>query len=227
MARKLLHAHAKHAPLLYPIFNLWLHAVEEQVRPCNSFLDFKIVYGLVDWKYESECRNCRHHLIALAMIYMAVYSLPAHKEIRFLLPALQMCIPTTAVGLDAFLSSKFRVKKILVYSSVGTQILAFLFFALFHQRSVSMHDWCCSQILPMVMFYFQCRAQIDVMSTIRRIHDNDVTNLRVLFLTPCHATPYYSSIHAPITMRFFDCSPRGTLAAPPLSSNLIHMYSLL
>jgi phosphatidylinositol glycan class B len=31
---------------------------------------------------------------------------------------------------------------------------------------------------------------------------------RVLFLMPCHATPYYSSLHANIPMRFLDCSPR-------------------
>lgn len=30
---------------------------------------------------------------------------------------------------------------------------------------------------------------------------------RVLFLTPCHATPYYSSLHMNIPMRFLDCSP--------------------
>lgn len=29
----------------------------------------------------------------------------------------------------------------------------------------------------------------------------------VLFLTPCHATPYYSHLHAPLPMRFLDCSP--------------------
>lgn len=30
---------------------------------------------------------------------------------------------------------------------------------------------------------------------------------RVLFLMPCHATPYYSSLHKDIPMRFLDCSP--------------------
>ena len=31
---------------------------------------------------------------------------------------------------------------------------------------------------------------------------------RVLFLMPCHATPYYSSLHTNLPMRFLDCSPR-------------------
>lgn len=29
----------------------------------------------------------------------------------------------------------------------------------------------------------------------------------IVFLTPCHATPYYSSLHAHKYMRFMDCSP--------------------
>jgi phosphatidylinositol glycan class B len=38
----------------------------------------------------------------------------------------------------------------------------------------------------------------------------------VLFLTPCHATPYYTHVHAPVNMAFLDCSPPGApCAAPP------------
>lgn len=29
----------------------------------------------------------------------------------------------------------------------------------------------------------------------------------ILFLTPCHATPYYSTLHHNIPMRFLDCTP--------------------
>lgn len=34
---------------------------------------------------------------------------------------------------------------------------------------------------------------------------------RVLFLMPCHATPFYSSLHKNVSMRFLDCSPRYSL----------------
>ncbi len=34
-------------------------------------------------------------------------------------------------------------------------------------------------------------------------------SMHVLFLTPCHATPYYSHVHSNITMDFLDCSPPG------------------
>ena len=35
----------------------------------------------------------------------------------------------------------------------------------------------------------------------------------ILFLMQCHATPYYSTLHRNLPMRFLDCSPRfGSLA---------------
>jgi phosphatidylinositol glycan class B len=37
-------------------------------------------------------------------------------------------------------------------------------------------------------------------------HAQHVRN--VLFLMPCHATPFYSSLHSNLPMRFLDCSPR-------------------
>ena len=36
----------------------------------------------------------------------------------------------------------------------------------------------------------------------------------VLFLTPCHATPFYSHVHRDVPMRFLDCSPPPTPDAP-------------
>jgi phosphatidylinositol glycan class B len=36
----------------------------------------------------------------------------------------------------------------------------------------------------------------------------------VLFLTPCHATPYYSHVHRNVSMRFLDCSPPPTAGTP-------------
>jgi phosphatidylinositol glycan class B len=35
----------------------------------------------------------------------------------------------------------------------------------------------------------------------------------VLFLTPCHATPYYTHVHHPLPMRFLDCSPAQYVAS--------------
>ena len=53
-----------------------------------------------------------------------------------------------------------------------------------------------------------CRGQIDVMDYLGQEADLH-SNMSVLFLTPCHATPYYSHIHRDISMEFLDCSPPG------------------
>lgn len=46
------------------------------------------------------------------------------------------------------------------------------------------------------------------MGEVRRLAAADPAT-SVLFLTPCHATPYYSHVHLPVPMRFLDCSPPG------------------
>lgn len=44
----------------------------------------------------------------------------------------------------------------------------------------------------------------------------------ILFLTPCHATPYYSTLHRNLPMRFLDCTPRsGLLTCFKHSSHLL------
>ena len=57
-----------------------------------------------------------------------------------------------------------------------------------------------------------CRGQIDVMRHLAdeaKLHPS----MHVMFLTPCHATPYYSHVHSNITMDFLDCSPPGKNSA--------------
>lgn len=51
------------------------------------------------------------------------------------------------------------------------------------------------------------------MRLLRQAAAADPRGASVLFLTPCHATPYYSHVHAPLPMRFLDCSPPQHAAA--------------
>lgn len=37
--------------------------------------------------------------------------------------------------------------------------------------------------------------------------DADGNNAKIFFMMPCHSTPYYSHIHANVTMRFLSCEP--------------------
>lgn len=59
----------------------------------------------------------------------------------------------------------------------------------------------------------------------------------VLFLVPCHATPYYSTLHRNLPMRFLDCSPsddkgvmdesdRFTMDPVSFASNMATNWSL-
>lgn len=59
-----------------------------------------------------------------------------------------------------------------------------------------------------------CRGTITVMRHLAAQQITPSTALNpgrgwVLFLTPCHATPWYSHLHARLPMRFLDCSPPG------------------
>jgi len=57
------------------------------------------------------------------------------------------------------------------------------------------------------------RGTEDVMYYLsKEAHDGRVKS--VLFLMPCHSTPYYSTLHYDLPMRFLDCTPsdnKGTL----------------
>ena len=50
---------------------------------------------------------------------------------------------------------------------------------------------------------------MEVVHAIHRLAERDPST-SVLFLTPCHATPYTTHTHAPpVLLRFLDCSPHG------------------
>jgi GPI mannosyltransferase 3 len=153
---------------------------------------------------------CRFLLAKLTSIQLIAYSLPAHKEFRFLLPALQLAMPycglgaayliearqgqnkraggkiSAAAAATSFLSSPTNRRRLII-AMLGLQVPVTLFFSLYHQR-----------------------AQVQVMSYLQANHQGAAPSPpSVLFLTPCHTTPYYSYIHKANSMRFFDCSPPG------------------
>ncbi|EEE56164.1 hypothetical protein OsJ_05068 [Oryza sativa Japonica Group] len=77
--------------------------------------------------------------------------------------------------------SRFQLSVILL---ILTNVPMALYMSLYHQRGTE--D---------VMFYLSREAQ-----------DGRVKS--VLFLMPCHSTPYYSTLHYNLPMRFLDCTPR-------------------
>lgn len=86
-------------------------------------------------------RQGRWHLVGACVLYCVVYSIPAHKEIRFLLPALIMCMPVTALGLKQFLANRAHGYTYTIMFSL--QLTAFAYFSLLHQRYVVIVFYVC------------------------------------------------------------------------------------
>jgi len=130
---------------------------------------------------------------------LGVYSILGHKEFRFVLPVLPLALMFSGYCLAAM--SQFKRKnlhekrclsrlQLSVILLIITNIPMAFYMSLFHQRGTE--D---------VMYYLSKEAQ-----------DGRVKS--VLFLMPCHSTPYYSTLHYNIPMRFLDCTPsdsKGTL----------------
>jgi hypothetical protein len=202
-------------------------------------------------------------LLWLCTAYLAVYSIPAHKEFRFLLPALQLAMPFCGAGAAHWMGdngsgggssadgrggrtrqcAKQGRKQGAAANGEGQPLLRFfaclcmglqvpmaLYFSIWHHRCVCKcvcvwergggGSWCLahlgagsflamlSSLTAVPCWSCACRGAIDVMALIKgRASFDPATS--VLFLTPCHATPYYSHVHRPIAMHFIDCSPPG------------------
>ncbi|XP_067929021.1 GPI mannosyltransferase 3-like [Watersipora subatra] len=62
--------------------------------------------------------------------------------------------------------------------------------------------------LPM-MLYFSVLHQRGSLDVVKFLHAESLEKpkMSIIFLMPCHSTPYYSHIHTNITMRFLTCDP--------------------
>ncbi|XP_049932426.1 mannosyltransferase APTG1 isoform X2 [Nymphaea colorata] len=138
-------------------------------------------------------------LFGLIAWVLGVYSILGHKEFRFVLPVLPI----------ALLFSGYTLAKIGKCHSVELNCKGI-------GRTKQAHDfkkkWAILFLLlsnlPMAFYMSMIhqRGSEDAMAFLAReaaigkVHS-------VLFLMPCHSTPYYSTLHRNISMRFLDCSP--------------------
>ncbi|ORY52951.1 hypothetical protein BCR33DRAFT_711359, partial [Rhizoclosmatium globosum] len=113
-----------------------------------------------------------------------VYSLVAHKEFRFIMPLLPVSLGAAGdalYGMQVGVGGKFRFRAVVV-GLVLTNAIAAFYLGVVHQRGV-----------------------VDVMGWLRKRSSEDGG---VLFLMPCHSTPFYSHLHRKdIEMRFITCEP--------------------
>ncbi|XP_021899812.1 GPI mannosyltransferase 3 isoform X2 [Carica papaya] len=138
-------------------------------------------------------------LFGLITWVLGLYSVLGHKEFRFVLPVLPVALIFSGFSLAAMEKSnssrpgrngssssrKWPLSlRFSVFFLLATNIPMALYMSLVHQRGTE-----------------------DVMNYLSREAINEKVE-SIFFLMPCHATPYYSSLHQNLPMHFLDCSPR-------------------
>ncbi|KAH6794413.1 Alg9-like mannosyltransferase family [Perilla frutescens var. hirtella] len=135
-------------------------------------------------------------LPGLVIWVLGIYSLLGHKEFRFVLPILPVALMFSGYSLANLGQAERKSKggsnshfkcspklQLAVLFLLVTNIPMALYMSLIHQRGTE-----------------------DAMNYLaEEARENKVES--ILFLTPCHATPYYSTLHRDLPMRFLDCTP--------------------
>ncbi|KAG8001524.1 GPI mannosyltransferase 3 [Nibea albiflora] len=127
----------------------------------------------------------RYKILLAAVIWtLVVYSLLPHKEFRFIYPVLPFCMVFCGISLANLKAWRRTAAFMLLLSN----LVAALYTGLIHQRGT-----------------------LDVMSHLQTLCDvrgiSSPLQPDVLFLMPCHSTPFYSHVHCPMKMRFLECPP--------------------
>ncbi|KAJ6731647.1 GLYCOSYLTRANSFERASE [Salix purpurea] len=135
-------------------------------------------------------------LIAWVLI---VYSVQGHKEFRFVLPMLPIALMFSGYSLSvmAKADSDSRRKGSLDSHMKRPSKVGFAIFFLLATN------------IPMALY----------MSLAHQRGTEDVKG--ILFLMPCHATPYYSTLHYDLPMRILDCSPSEEKGIPDESDHFM------
>ena len=130
----------------------------------------------------------RKTVLSFSLVWTVfVYSLVSHKEYRFLLPIIPLCCCFIAEGLHALTKTTVRVRTIETFVGIVLvlNVPLAIYLSVVHQRGT-----------------------MDVISHLAATvnqEGNDGSSL--LFLMPCHSTPYYSHLHQNVSMRFLTCEP--------------------
>ena len=131
----------------------------------------------------------RQVLLISIIITIFTYSLLPHKEFRFLLQILPLCLYCIA----QFLSEWSRNKSAMVIWLVA--IVIFISNAVPAGYLGVVHQQGTIRVMPKL-------AQIA-----NEYRTDNGQQAKIFFMMPCHSTPYYSHIHTNISMRFLTCEP--------------------
>ncbi|KAF6156388.1 hypothetical protein GIB67_031509 [Kingdonia uniflora] len=130
---------------------------------------------------------------------LGLYSVLGHKEFRFVFPVLPIALMFAGYSLARLDSPSSSDSK--------------------QERALGARNKCPSKVqlailfllatnIPMALYMslVHQRGSEDVMMFLsKEALNNEVKS--ILFLMPCHATPYYSTLHRDLPMRFLDCTP--------------------
>ncbi|PSS08222.1 GPI mannosyltransferase [Actinidia chinensis var. chinensis] len=155
-----------------------------------TFLPFSIA-GII--------RSKQWKLSGLIAWVLGLYSALGHKEFRFVLPVLPIALMFSGYTLASIGKSDSSYGKRKGSTSIQTKWPSKKHLAIFFLLATN---------LPMALYMslVHQRGAEDVMNYLSEEARNGRVE-SILFLTPCHATPYYSTLHHNLPMRFLDCSP--------------------
>ncbi|XP_025012080.1 mannosyltransferase APTG1 isoform X2 [Ricinus communis] len=169
-----------------------------------TFLPFSIAGSIKSkcWKFSG--------LIAWVLI---LYSVLGHKEFRFVLPVLPIALMFSGYALAVMARPDSPDGKRKGSSTGQTRLLSRVGFAVVFLLATN---------IPMA-FYMSLvhqRGTEDAMIYLSKEAQNEKVK-SILFLMPCHATPYYSTLHHDLPMRFLDCSPSEEKGIPDESDRFM------
>lgn len=126
------------------------------------------------------------YMIGLLCLVLHAYSWLGHKEFRFIFPVMPVAMHLIGCSFVRFPGKR----KLIVTLLLVTQIPMAFYMSLIHQRG----------------------SNDVVMAIGRHIEHRSVNpvDLSVVFLMPCHSTPWSSHIHHNISARFLTCDPQIT-----------------
>lgn len=129
-------------------------------------------------------------MYSLIFWVIVVLSQLSHKEFRFLLPIMHLSMIVVGVTLQEMTRKGIKLGSIVLGHKTAftiasltlvVELLITGYAGLYHQRGV-----------------------LDAMDFLSKSASDDID---ILYLMPCHSTPYYSHVHQNISMRFLTCEP--------------------
>ncbi|KAL7744482.1 hypothetical protein ACLKA6_001855 [Drosophila palustris] len=147
------------------------------------------ILGLIQTVRKSDKFPISKQLLIATLVSLLVLSTVEHKELRFVSSLQPLCLYVASDVLSRWSHNASRTKLWLAaFSILLLNALPAWYFSTIHQKGPI-------ELMPKLR---------EIAHEYRDEHDH---RANILFLMPCHSTPYYSHIHVNVTMRFLTCEP--------------------